>query len=213
VKEFGHNRDTRPHSETLGLGERLHDLALEKMITQQKGELSMSVPIEKALAYLDALEADRRAALALSEQKAEEARLIKARQEGFQAAMEMLGWAIPARKAVPDHERPARRRMRRDIAQLILRELSFSGEAMTTIQIAKAIDYHPERTEASLKRLEEAGQVLRNGEGRWAVALTGRTAQPALRAVATINEVSSVPSVIGVRASKQATKQATSAAS
>ena len=54
----------------------------------------MSTPIEKALAYVDALEADRRAALALSEQKAEEARLIKARQEGFQAAMEMLGTAI-----------------------------------------------------------------------------------------------------------------------
>jgi hypothetical protein len=55
----------------------------------------MSTPIEKALAYVDALEADRRAALALSEQKAEEARLLKARQEGFQAAMEMLGTAIP----------------------------------------------------------------------------------------------------------------------
>ena len=54
----------------------------------------MSTPIEKALAYLDTLEADRRMALALSEQKAEEARLIKARQEGFQAAMEMLGFTI-----------------------------------------------------------------------------------------------------------------------
>ena len=39
--------------------------------------------IEQARAYLDALEADRMAALALSEQKAEEAKLIKARQEGF----------------------------------------------------------------------------------------------------------------------------------
>jgi hypothetical protein len=36
------------------------------------------------------LETDRRAALAPSEQKAEEAKLIKARQEGFQAAIEML---------------------------------------------------------------------------------------------------------------------------
>jgi hypothetical protein len=36
------------------------------------------------------LEADRQAALALSEQKAEEARLLKARQEGFQAALELL---------------------------------------------------------------------------------------------------------------------------
>jgi hypothetical protein len=39
------------------------------------------LPIEQALAYLDALEADRKAALALSEQKAEEAKLIQARQE------------------------------------------------------------------------------------------------------------------------------------
>ena len=37
------------------------------------------------------LEAEREAALALSEQKAEEAKLIKARQEGFQAALELLG--------------------------------------------------------------------------------------------------------------------------
>ena len=46
--------------------------------------------IEQALAYLDALEADRMAALALSEQKAEEAKLIKARQEGFRAALDIL---------------------------------------------------------------------------------------------------------------------------
>src|SRR6478672_7385761 len=46
--------------------------------------------LQKAHEYLDMLEADRRTALALSEQKAEEARLIKARQEGFRAAMEML---------------------------------------------------------------------------------------------------------------------------
>ena len=56
----------------------------------------MSTRNEKALAYLDVLEADRLTALALSEQKAEEARLIKARQEGFRAAMEMLGSAISA---------------------------------------------------------------------------------------------------------------------
>ena len=46
--------------------------------------------LERARAYLDALEADRQAALTLSEQKAEEAKLIKARQEGFRAAMEIL---------------------------------------------------------------------------------------------------------------------------
>jgi hypothetical protein len=50
--------------------------------------------LERARAYLDALEADRQAAVALSEQKAEEAKLIKARQEGFQAAMEMLSGKI-----------------------------------------------------------------------------------------------------------------------
>jgi hypothetical protein len=37
------------------------------------------------------LEADLQAALAMSEQKAEEAKLIKARHDGFQAAMAMLG--------------------------------------------------------------------------------------------------------------------------
>ena len=39
--------------------------------------------LERARAYLAGLEADRQTALALSEQKAEEAKLIKARQEGF----------------------------------------------------------------------------------------------------------------------------------
>ena len=132
----------------------------------------MSTPIEKALAYLDTLEADRRAALALSEQKAEEAKLIKARQEGFQAAMEMLGSAISADDAVPDPEESGRRRVRRPIRELILRELSFSGQAMTATQIAKAIDYHPERTETALLRMEETGQVLRNAGGRWAIGNT-----------------------------------------
>ena len=137
----------------------------------------MSTPIEKARAYVDALEADRRAALALSEQKAEEARLIKARQEGFQAAMEMLGLAISADDAASDPashpKEPGRRRVRRHIRELILRELSFSGQAMTANQIAKAIDYHPERTETALQRMEEAGQVLRNAGGRWAIGNTG----------------------------------------
>jgi uncharacterized glyoxalase superfamily protein PhnB len=133
----------------------------------------MSTPIEKALAYLDTLEADRRTALALSEQKAEEARLIKARQEGFQAAMEMLGSAISSSDAAPDPEEPGRRRVRRRIRELILRELSFSGQAMTVAQIAKAIEYQTERTETVLHRMEETGQVLRNAGGRWAIGNTG----------------------------------------
>jgi len=140
----------------------------------------MSTPIEKALAYLDTLEADRQMALALSEQKAEEARLIKARQEGFQAAMEILGWAISAGDAPSDPapgpaagpKEPGRRRVRRHIRELILRELSFSGQAMTTAQIAKAIEYLPDRTETALERMESAGRVLRNKEGRWAIVLT-----------------------------------------
>jgi hypothetical protein len=133
----------------------------------------MSTSIEKALAYLDTLEADRRTALALSEQKAEEARLIKARQEGFRAAMEMLGSAISAGDAASDPEEPGRRRVRRRIRELILRELSFSGQAMTVAQIAKAIDYQTERTETALHRMEETGQVLRNAGGRWAIGNTG----------------------------------------
>src|SRR5712671_4589824 len=138
----------------------------------------MSTPTQKALAYLDTLEADRRTALALSEQKAEEARLIQARQEGFRAAMELLGSAISAGDAAPDADADAdaeergRRRVRRPIRELILRELSFSGQAMTATQIAKAIDYHPERTETALQRLEETGQVLRNAGGRWAIGNT-----------------------------------------
>ena len=152
----------------------------------------MSTSIERVRAYLDTLEADRRAALALSEQKAEEARLIKARQEGFRAAMEMLGTAISAGDAASDAaasdaaasdvaasgaaasdpNEPGRRRVRRQIRELILRELSFSGEAMTAAQIAKAIDYLPERTEMALQRMEESGQVLRNAGGRWAIGNT-----------------------------------------
>ena len=132
----------------------------------------MSTPIEKALAYLDTLEADRRMALALSEQKAEEARLLKARLEGFKAAVELLGAAISAGDAESDPQGPDRRRVRRHIPQLILRELSFSGEAMTATQIAKAIDYNPDGTEMALQRMEATGQVLRNAAGRWAVGDT-----------------------------------------
>jgi hypothetical protein len=143
--------------------------------------------IEQALAYLDALEADRMAALALSEQKAEEAKLIKARQEGFRAALDILRGETSAGDAVSGKDRepsagrlgdgerasgPQEPRRRRPIPQLILRELSFSGQAMTTAQIAKAIEYFPDRTETALERMESAGRVLRNEEGRWAIVLT-----------------------------------------
>ena len=52
-------------------------------LSEQEWFPMATLPIERALVYLDALEADRKAALALSEQKAEEAELIQARQEDF----------------------------------------------------------------------------------------------------------------------------------
>ena len=132
---------------------------------------------ERVRAYLDALEADRRAALALSEQKAEEARLIQARQEGFQAAVALLRRENTAEKDGAEFKPkdPVRRRGRRPIRQLILRELSFSGEAMTAAQIARAIDYNPERTETALERLEKSGQLLRTEAGHWAISVAALT--------------------------------------
>ena len=127
----------------------------------------MPNPIAEATAYLDRLEADRRAAIAISEQKSEEAKLLAARLEGFRAAMEILAGAVPD-DCKPQSREPGGRRQRRNIPELILRELSFSGEAMTTSQIAKAIDYMPERTEATLKRLEMNGELTRSESGRWA---------------------------------------------
>jgi hypothetical protein len=63
--------------------------------------------------------------------------------------------------------------VRRPIRELILRELSFSGQAMTATQIAKAITYIAERTETALERMEKDGQVIRNEAGRWAIGLAG----------------------------------------
>ena len=141
--------------------------------------------VEEALAYLNALEADERAALALSEQKAEEAKLIKARREGFQTAMEILGSEVSGRSggqrgrrarahagAHAEVTEPVRRRGRPPVCQLILRELSFSGQTMRIAGIAKAIGCKAEQTETALRRMESAGQALRNEEGRWAIGLT-----------------------------------------
>jgi hypothetical protein len=162
----------------------------------------MSTSIERVRAYLDTLEADRRAALALSEQKAEEARLIKARQEGFRAAMEMLGTAISAGDpaydtATSDPKELGRRRVRRQIRELILRELSFSGQAMTAAQIAKAIDYLPERTETALQRMEESGQVLRNAGGRWAIGNTAMAQFNGHAAAGGNGKSRSIPDAVG----------------
>jgi hypothetical protein len=172
----------------------------------------MSTSIERVRAYLDTLEADRRSALALSEQKAEEARLIKARQEGFRAAMEILGTAISAGDAASDTAAsdvaasgaaasdpndPGRRRVRRQIRELILRELSFSGQAMTAAQIAKAIDYLPERTEMALQRMEESGQVLRNAGGRWAIGNTAMAQLNGHTAAGGNGKSRSIPDAVG----------------
>jgi hypothetical protein len=56
---------------------------------------------------------------------------------------------------------------------LILRELSFSGQAMTAAQIAKAITYIRRRTETALERMEKDGQVVRNEAGRWTIGSFG----------------------------------------
>lgn len=135
----------------------------------------MPNPIEKASTYLEKLQADRRAAIEISEQKAEEAKLIVARQEGFQAAMVIFCGAIPVNDYKSQFEKSGGRRRRRDICELILRELSFSGEAMTTTQIAKAIDYIPERTETALKRLEKGAKVVRTGNSKWAALVSPAT--------------------------------------
>ena len=115
----------------------------------------MSTPREKATAYLLKLEADRAALLAASEEKLREAALIKAREDGFREAMEIFGQTVTPEDPEGEPEKTHRER-RRDIRQLIIKELSFSGKYMTRNQIAKAIDYIPERTETALQRLETA---------------------------------------------------------
>ncbi len=123
----------------------------------------MSTPAEKAAAYLARLETDRRAAIAISEAKAEEAKLIKARQKGFEEALEILGL-----KVSPDNTETKTTksftRQRRNIPQLIIRELSFSGTAMAKEQIARSIDYLPWQTERALRRHESSGKTVQ-GDG------------------------------------------------
>jgi hypothetical protein len=128
----------------------------------------MSAPAEKAAAYLARLEADRRDAIVVSEAKAEEAKLIQARQEGFEDALKVLGLEISAENTGVEPVKSLSRR-RRNIPQLIIHELSFSGKAMTKEQIAKAIDYLPWQTERALRRLESSGKIVQNKDGRWEV--------------------------------------------
>jgi len=133
-----------------------------------KGGMSMSTPAEKAAAYLARLETDRRAAIAISEAKAEEAKLIKARQKGFEEALEILGLNVS-----PDNTETKTTksftRQRWNIPQLIIRELLFSGTAMAKEQIARSIDYLPWQTERALRRLESSGKIVQNMDGRWEV--------------------------------------------
>jgi hypothetical protein len=128
----------------------------------------MSTPAEKAAAYLARLEADRRDAIAVSEAKAEEAKLIKARQEGFREALEILELQISTDNTEEEPVKSLSRR-RRNIPQLIIQELSFSGKPMAKQQIAKAIDYLPWQTEKALKRLESSEKIVQNKDGRWEV--------------------------------------------
>ena len=127
----------------------------------------MSTPAEEAAAYLTRLEADRKSAIALSEAKAEEAKLIKARQEGFEEALEILGLQISAGNTEVESVKSLTP-SRRNIRQLIIRELTFSGKAMTKEHIAKSIEYLPTQTERALRRLENSGKV-QNTDGRWEV--------------------------------------------
>jgi len=134
--------------------------------------------MEKATAYLSKLEADRMAAMELSKEKALEALLIKAREEGFRKAMEIFGVNVAfdvASDTVAVETDKSDKRRRRDIRQMIVKELSYSGKAMTTKQIAKAIDYLQERTEVAVKRLESEGKLIRNSSGLWEVSVIAGT--------------------------------------
>ena len=125
-------------------------------------------PGEKALAYLQELEADRLAAIAVSEEKAEEARLIEARQEGFRRAMEILGESPILTRSGYNKSR----RRKRNISELILNELSFSGHAMTTKEIVRAINYRTDLTERYLNDLKSFDKITREEDGRWVILNT-----------------------------------------
>ena len=128
--------------------------------------------MERAAGYLLKLQADRRTAIAASEEKAREAMLIKAREEGFREAMEIFSSSVTAKSSYNGiKEATDEGRRRRDIRQMIIKELSYSGKIMTTKNIARAIDYIPERTEVALKRLERAGRILQHRDGQWEAVL------------------------------------------
>ena len=143
--------------------------------------------MERAAAYLSKLKADRMAAMELSKEKELEAMLIKAREEGFREAMEIIGSNITPTIAPNDIEvenHTLYRRKRRDIQQMIIQELSYSAKAMTTRQIAKAIDYLQERTETVLKRLENEGKIAQSRDGLWEIVVVTGARPDSLTAAA-----------------------------
>ena len=134
----------------------------------------MSNLMEKAAAYLSKLEADRMAAMELSKQKELEAMLLKAREEGFREAMDIFSSNVITKSSyngIKEKTDEGPKRRRRDIRQMIIKELSYSAKAMTTRQIAKAIDYLPDRTEVALKRLQNEGKTVQNRDGLWEVVV------------------------------------------
>ena len=133
--------------------------------------------MEKATVYLSKLEADRMAAMELSKEKELEAMLIKAREEGFREAMGIFGLNNTPNISHNHFEaanHKTHRRKRRDIRQMIMQELSYSAKAMTTRQIAKAIDYLADGTETALKWLRDEGKIVQHRDGLWElVVLSG----------------------------------------
>jgi hypothetical protein len=147
----------------------------------------MSNLMEKAAAYLSKLEADRTAAMELSKQKELEAMLLKAREEGFREAMEIFSSSVITKNSdngIKEETDESHKRRRRDIRQMIIKELSYSAKAMTTRQIAAAIDYLPDGTEAALKRLQNEGKTVQNRDGLWEVVVISGASPDRLSVVA-----------------------------
>ena len=143
--------------------------------------------MEKATAYLSKLKADRMAAMELIKEKELEAMLIQAREEGFIEAVRMFGLYNTSTIAPNDIEvenHKLHRRKRRDIRQMIIQELSYSAKAMTTRQIANAIDYLQKGTETVLKRLDNEGKIAQNRDGLWEVVVISGASPDRLSVVA-----------------------------
>ena len=141
----------------------------------------------KAAAYLSKLEADRMAAMELSKQKELEAMLLKAREKGFREAMQIFSSNAITKSnynGIKEETDEGHKRSRRDIRQMIIKELSYSAKAMTTQQIATAIDYLPEGTEAALKRLQNEGKTVQNRDGLWEVVVISGASPDRLSVVA-----------------------------